>query len=64
MVSGPFADITTEGFKGLLDVNVLGMHRIAKAVMPHMAQRGQGVIMNIGSIAGELSALFFMVDAM
>lgn len=38
----------------LIDVNVKGAFRCARAVAPHMRQLGGGAIVNIGSIAGVM----------
>lgn len=35
-----------------LDTNVLGIVRVARAVVPHMLAKGGGTIVNVGSIAG------------
>jgi NAD(P)-dependent dehydrogenase (short-subunit alcohol dehydrogenase family) len=37
-----------------LDTNVLGIVRMARAVVPHMARQGRGVIVNVGSVAGRV----------
>ena len=36
------------------DTNVFGMWRMAKAVIPEMAKRRSGLIVNIGSSVGEV----------
>jgi len=56
----------TEGFStaemaNQLDVNVLGIHRMNRAFLPGMRQRGQGLLINISSIAGRLAVPFFGV---
>lgn len=38
------------------DTNVLGVVRMARAVVPHMIERGGGAIVNVGSVAGLVSA--------
>lgn len=35
-----------------LDTNVLGVVRVARAVVPHLIEQGGGVIVNVGSISG------------
>ena len=45
-------ELSEEHYKELLDINVLGAWRVAKAVIPHMIKRSQGQIINISSIAG------------
>ena len=56
----------TEAFTGdelskQLDVNVVGIHRVSRAFLPSMRQKGKGLIINISSIAGRMGAPFFGV---
>jgi len=44
-----------------LDVNVVGIHRVSRAFLPAMRARRKGLIINVSSIAGRLSAPFFGV---
>jgi NAD(P)-dependent dehydrogenase (short-subunit alcohol dehydrogenase family) len=44
-----------------LDINVVGVHRVNRAFLPAMRKRGQGLVMNVGSIAGRMSLPFFGV---
>jgi NAD(P)-dependent dehydrogenase (short-subunit alcohol dehydrogenase family) len=37
-----------------LDTNVLGIVRVARAVVPHMVRQGRGAIVNVGSVAGRV----------
>ena len=37
-----------------LDTNVVGIVRVARAVVPHMVRQGRGVIINVGSVAGKV----------
>lgn len=39
----------------ILNVNLLAPARCIQAVLPHMRQQQQGVILNIGSVAGEIA---------
>ncbi len=52
---------STEELAAQLDVNVLGIHRVSRAFLPAMRQRGRGLMINISSIAGRLAVPFFGV---
>lgn len=49
----PLLDLSPEDFMGVYDVNVKTAFLCAKAVAPHMKQRGKGAIVNVGSISGR-----------
>ncbi|KAG6911602.1 hypothetical protein DXG01_011905 [Tephrocybe rancida] len=51
---GPLIDQTIENVKLNFDTNVFSILRVAKTVIPLMAKRRSGVIVNIGSIVGEM----------
>lgn len=44
-----------------LDINVVGVHRVIRAFVPAMRERGEGLIMNVSSIAGRIGLPFFGV---
>lgn len=44
-----------------LDINVVGIHRMNRAFLPTMRERGRGLIINLSSVAGRLAAPFFGV---
>lgn len=44
-----------------LDVNVVGIHRVCRAFLPGMRKRGEGLFMNLSSIAGRVGLPFFAV---
>lgn len=54
LVIGPLIDWTIDATKNVFDTNVFSVLRLGRAVIPHMAERKQGTILNIGSRAGEL----------
>lgn len=49
MASGPAEAFTAEQFAHLYDVNVVGAHRVARAVLPHMRRRRSGFVIWVGS---------------
>jgi NAD(P)-dependent dehydrogenase (short-subunit alcohol dehydrogenase family) len=42
----------------IMDVDVIGPWRIIKAVLPHMRNQGEGLVINISSVAGRFSFPF------
>ncbi|AWF81961.1 oxidoreductase [Microbulbifer sp. A4B17] len=44
---------TIEDFKKVFDINVFGVQRLIRAVLPQMKQRGSGTIIQISSILGK-----------
>ena len=46
---------TDDQLEYLINVNLLAPTRCIQAVLPHMRQQGRGVIVNLGSVAGELA---------
>lgn len=48
----PMLDVSEEEFDRVFAVNVKSIYLMAQATIPHMRQRGGGVILNIGSTAG------------
>ncbi len=57
-VMGVFETATEEQFQNQFDVNVFGIMRTTKAVLPFMRTNGKGVIVNISSVAGRVGLPF------
>lgn len=59
MVYGPSEAFTPEQVASLYDVNVLGAHRVSRAVLPHMRRARQGLMVWISStsVAGGVPPL-------
>lgn len=49
---------TAEELASQLDVNLLGVHRMNRAFLPAMRQRGDGLIINLSSTAGRAAVPF------
>ncbi|KAI0778753.1 NAD-P-binding protein [Trametes elegans] len=52
--TGAIADVDMEEVIRAFQTNVFSIFRTAQAVIPHMASRRKGTIVNIGSIAGNI----------
>jgi 1-acylglycerone phosphate reductase len=52
--AGAAIDLTMEEAKKTIDTNFFSVLRVAKAVIPAMASRRSGTIVNIGSVAGNV----------
>ena len=50
---------TDEQVTALFDVNVIGLHRVTRAVLPILRNQRDGLIINIGSILGRVTFPFF-----
>ena len=50
---------TPEQATALFDVNVIGLHRVTRAVLPHLRRHHDGLIINIGSVLGRVTLPFF-----
>ena len=50
---------TTEQVRALFDVNVFGVQRTSRAVLPVFRAQGSGLIVNVGSILGRVTYPFF-----
>ena len=50
---------TPEQVTALFDVNVIGLHRVTRAVLPDFRRHNDGLIINIGSVLGRVTFPFF-----
>jgi NAD(P)-dependent dehydrogenase (short-subunit alcohol dehydrogenase family) len=55
---GPIEDFDDEEILAVFETNVFGVIRVTRAVVPQMRSQGSGTIVNIGSIAGKVTAPF------
>lgn len=51
---GPTADLEPGTFDALFDANVRSAYYLTAVIAPAMAERGQGVVINLGSMAGQI----------
>jgi short-subunit dehydrogenase len=55
IVVGPLQSQTLESFQEAMNVNFFGALHATLAVLPQMLERGEGAIVNIGSIGGKVA---------
>lgn len=48
-------DVTAEELHAQFDVNTYGPHRLVRTALPYMREQGDGVIINMSSVGGQLS---------
>ncbi|MCM3744013.1 3-ketoacyl-ACP reductase [Sporosarcina luteola] len=53
---GKFLELTPEEFKNIIDVNLMGIYYVTRAVLPEMIERQTGDIINVSSTAGQKGA--------
>ncbi|MER5525862.1 SDR family oxidoreductase [Streptomyces sp. NPDC002677] len=51
---GPTADLEPDTFDALFDANVRSAYYLTAVIAPVMAERGEGVVINLGSMAGQV----------
>ncbi|MFB6164447.1 MAG: SDR family oxidoreductase [Haloarculaceae archaeon] len=52
---GTVEDVPTDVVEAQFDVNLYGPHRLIRAALPHMRERGKGTIINLSSVSGRIS---------
>ena len=52
---------TADEFSRQLDINVVGIHRVNRGLLPAMRSAGKGLIINVSSVAGRFGAPFFSI---
>ena len=57
-IAGSVEDTSIEEAQRQFDTNFFGVLRMCRAALPHMRERGQGLIVNISSMGGLVSAPF------
>lgn len=50
---------TTEDWKKIFEVNVFGVQRVCRAVIPHMRSNKEGLIINTSSLLGRMTVPFY-----
>ena len=56
--AGALEDTTVEEARRQFDTNLFGVHRVCRAVLPHMRERGTGRIVNMSSLGGLVTVPF------
>ncbi|KKK87229.1 hypothetical protein LCGC14_2755330, partial [marine sediment metagenome] len=57
-ILGGVEDFDDDEVRSVFETNVFGVIRVTRAVLPHMRSEGSGTIVNVGSIAGKVTAPF------
>lgn len=57
-VAAALEEISPEEIQQAFDINLFGVHRMVRAVVPSMRENGRGSIINMSSIAGQVGLPF------
>lgn len=52
---GPLEETTPDELRAQLETNVVGVHRVTRAVLPAMRARRDGVVITLGSVSGRVA---------
>ncbi|KAA3634980.1 MAG: SDR family NAD(P)-dependent oxidoreductase [Calditrichaeota bacterium] len=58
-VSGLQESFTIDDWKNLFDINVFGVQRMNRAILPHMRERKSGLLIHVSSLLGRFVLPFF-----
>ncbi len=58
-VLGVQESFTPDDWRRVFDVNVFGVQRVNRAVLPHMRERGSGLLVHISSLLGRMTIPFY-----
>jgi NADP-dependent 3-hydroxy acid dehydrogenase YdfG len=53
--SAPVAEADTDDWRAMLEVNVIGLMQVTRALLPALVASGAGTIVNVGSTAGRIA---------
>ncbi len=58
-VLGIQEQFTIDDFKHLFDVNVFGVQRVNRAILPHFRDQGSGLLVHVSSLLGRIAFPFY-----